>query len=482
MSQRVVSVVFFLAITGLSRPLLVTAEASSIARATKIDGGMQPESLLTMDGDNETTTSPTTFPQAPPSGFPVSDADIVAMVVIPLGAFILICVALRCSYCKCNRPPATLVSIEHTSVPHNDVGDDDEDLFMDGADDIGLLPLYTLTSDGHKVESVKSEKDFKPSPMGFKGKVLSAGVATGDYGMHWTNTFDAVFLAFMVVAFVALIITTQLWRPDIWSKPMFWVALIAKFVTMTVVSLLGGLLCRRFASMDSKGYIVTTASSWFKVNYTRKLQHFAAYMVPLVISPPADCNCGGMISDLWGTWITLLAFMILIKPIRERLTVVMLQFNSLDRPEDRPNTLKWIVLGNILPGLCLIILYKNIYMFTGHSEDLVYIFIYITGIGDGLAEPVGIWLGRHKYTTRSCFNPRKYTRSYEGSACVFLSGLIFPLVQYADFDSSTQMWLAAALLAPCMTVAEATSPHTMDTPFLMSFGGLLIFLVVHFVQ
>ena len=140
-------------------------------------------------------------------------------------------------------------------------------------------------------------------------------------------------------------------------------------------------------------------------------------MGPLVISPPADCNCGGMMSDLWGTWFTLLAFMILIKPLRER-----------------------------------------------------------------LAKPVGIWFRSHKYSTRSCFNPRKYTRSWEGSGCVFLYGLIFHLVQNADFDSSTQMWLAADLLAPCTTVAEATSPHTMDTPFLMGSGGLAILLVVHFVQ
>jgi hypothetical protein len=45
---------------------------------------------------------------------------------------------------------------------------------------------------------------------------------------------------------------------------------------------------------------------------------------------------------------------------------------------------------------------------------------YITGVGDGLAEPVGIWLGKHKYKTRSCFSPRRYTRSWEGSArCAF---------------------------------------------------------------
>jgi hypothetical protein len=97
--------------------------------------------------------------------------------------------------------------------------------------------------------------------------------------------------------------------------------------------------------------------------------------VPLVMHPPADCNCEGILPDLWGSSVTLLAFMVLIKPIRENLTCVMIQFNSLDRPEDRPHTLKWIVLGNILPGLCLIILFRHIFRWTGHPESLVLIFV-----------------------------------------------------------------------------------------------------------
>merc|ERR1719334_3061394 len=36
----------------------------------------------------------------------------------------------------------------------------------------------------------------------------------------------------------------------------------------------------------------------------------------------------------------MIGFLVLIKPIRERFDFFMLQFNSLDRPEDRPNTLQ----------------------------------------------------------------------------------------------------------------------------------------------
>lgn len=30
-----------------------------------------------------------------------------------------------------------------------------------------------------------------------------------------------------------------------------------------------------------------------QVNYTRKVQHFAAYLVPLLFTPTGDCDCRG---------------------------------------------------------------------------------------------------------------------------------------------------------------------------------------------
>jgi len=156
----------------------------------------------------------------------------------------------------------------------------------------------------------------------------------------------------------------------------------------------------------------------------------------------------------------------------------MLQFNSLDRPEDRPNTLSWIVGGNILPGCILIILFRFLYSYTD-QQDMTYIFIFITGMGDGLAEPVGIYFGRHKYWTASCFGDRKYQRSWEGSMCVFVSSIVFTSIYYWTFKSPFQFWSAMIVLPPLMAYSEATSPHTIDTPFLMGLGGLALFLISH---
>lgn len=280
----------------------------------------------------------------------------------------------------------------------------------------------------------------------------------------------------MTVLLAALCVWTELTHPELWANYMFWIEQLPKLGLMIAVSLIGGLMCRHFCKIDEKGYIITTKNDVFKVNYTRKLQHFAAYMIPLLISSPAADY--GPLTLCWGNWFTLCAFLILIKPLRERSTFIMLQFNSLDRPEDRPNTLSWIVGGNIIPGCVMIIFFKWLYSLNG-QQDMVYIFVFITGIGDGLAEPVGIYLGKHKYWTTSCFGDRRYQRSFEGSSCVFISGIIFVSCFWYTFESALQFWIALALIPPAMTYSEATSPHTIDTPFLMGVGGTMLWVISH---
>lgn len=179
-----------------------------------------------------------------------------------------------------------------------------------------------------------------------------------------------------------------------------------------------------------------------------------------------------------GDFVTLFCFLLLIKPIRERSTLFMLQFNSLDRPEDRPHTLKWIVAGNVFPGLFVLLFFRWLFARTTQS-DLVFILVFVTSIGDGLAEPIGIAFGKHKYSTSTCCSKRKYTRSFEGSACVFLSGIVFPALQYADFETPMQLWLTMIILPFVVAYAEATAPHTMDAPVLMAATGLVLYTIIH---
>jgi len=112
-----------------------------------------------------------------------------------------------------------------------------------------------------------------------------------------------------------------------------------------------------------------------------------------------------------------------------------------------------------------------VFVMNAHHYDFVFIPILINGIGDGLAEPVGIRFGRHAYQTRALFTKKRYTRTLEGSACVFVTSIIAVLL-YNPLLSPSQ-FIAALLIIPIlMTLAEAFSPHSWDSPFLFLVGGL----------
>ncbi|CAI5739694.1 unnamed protein product [Peronospora farinosa] len=332
------------------------------------------------------------------------------------------------------------------------------------------LPQRMLSSYG----SVSSREESTEPMRRYKTSLVEEGEVAGNYEKNWYATFDFAFLLGMIAYADVMLVLTYFYEPQWLLKSHFWLMLLPKLVVMMVVSLVGGISCRYFCDVDEKGYIMTNKSSKFKVNYTRKLQHFAAYMVPLVIKSDYE----GLIALAWGDFFTMLGFLVLIKPIRECSNFFMLQFNSLDRPEDRPNTLKWIVVGNIAPGMFILMFFKWLF---GAQGALTFILVFITGIGDGLAEPVGITWGRHKYKAYSCFSKNKYIRSWEGSACVFMSGLVFPALQYAAFDNFWQVLLSMLILAPTMAYAEATAPHTMDTPVLMIGCGVILYAIVNLV-
>lgn len=340
-----------------------------------------------------------------------------------------------------------------------------------------IWPIPTEEEGNKKKQLMKDLEKVQISYGAIPKEYVHEGEAQADYSADWTTTFDMFLTIFMAVTLAGLMLWTLLVYPGLLTDSMFWVMQLPKLAVMMTVAIIGGLTCRHFCAVDTDGYITTSKGSWFKVNYTRKFQHFAAYMVPLVVTYKTEA-ASGPILDAWGDWFTMLAFWCLIKPVREASSFFMLQFNSLDRPEDRPNTLKWIIAGNILPGLFMIIFWRWMLEPSGQT-DLAFIFIFITGIGDGLAEPVGIRFGKHRYYTAAIGSSKMYGRSLEGSSCLFIGSLLFTTMFYYAFENEYQYWTTMIILPPLMTYAEAVSPHTMDTPFLMGLGGLVVWLVSH---
>ncbi len=149
-------------------------------------------------------------------------------------------------------------------------------------------------------------------------------------------------------------------------------------------------------------------------------------------------------------------------------------FTAFDRPEDRPYTLKWLFtqyLATYLVALPLWLLFK-----TQNHTEAIPIIILINAIGDGLAEPIGVTWGKHKYKTGALFTKDKFTRSYEGSACVFVIAVL-ALIVYRDSFTANQFIVAMLTVPVISTLAEAKSPHTWDSPFIFAATGINLALV-----
>ncbi|SFP71116.1 phytol kinase [Nitrosomonas cryotolerans] len=167
-----------------------------------------------------------------------------------------------------------------------------------------------------------------------------------------------------------------------------------------------------------------------------------------------------------------------IEPIRNRVKLLMVMFRSFDRPEDRPLTLTWLYTQFIATYLVLIPLLA--YFESHNILPLIMIIIIANGVGDGLAEPIGVRYGKRKYTTYALFTKKKYTRSYIGSACVFVTTFIAILV-FQQYFNSVQLITALFTIPILITLAEAFSPHTWDSPLIYGTGGvsmMVIFIIL----
>jgi dolichol kinase len=245
------------------------------------------------------------------------------------------------------------------------------------------------------------------------------------------------------------------------AQAEFWISQLVLITTLSLVAYGSGLLVIRHG---------------IKVNYTRKINHFVIFFLPIFLSdvfPYEDTIATTLITTL----IFVLALLALREPVRKRSNFISTAFASMDRPEDRPHTLYWVT-TQIAAGYAVLL--PLIYVFSQQGiSELIYIPIFVNGIGDGLAEPVGVRFGRREYTVQALGSDRTYTRTVEGSACVFLVSLVV-IVFFRDAFTSTQFWVALGVVPVAMTLAEARAPHTWDTPFLFLVGGLCLLAITAF--
>ena len=146
-------------------------------------------------------------------------------------------------------------------------------------------------------------------------------------------------------------------------------------------------------------------------------------------------------------------------------------FAAIDRPEDRPHTIPWL-LTSILATWFVLVVWSAVLPY-GAGLAFLFVALFISGIGDALAEPVGLRYGRNTYTVRALFTDKTYTRSWEGSACVFASGVIAVVLLSQIGSLDVERFILYLIAFPIVaTAAEAKSPHTWDQPFIIGACGL----------
>ena len=205
-----------------------------------------------------------------------------------------------------------------------------------------------------------------------------------------------------------------------------------------------------------------------RVNYTRKIFHFILFFFPLFLADHLPYPAS-TVTTLMSGLIFLLCIGTFVHPLRSRSGFLSTAYAAIDRPEDRPFTLMWVSTQVLVTYVVIVLIVAWLAHYG--KQPLIYIAVLVAGIGDGLAEPVGVRFGRHKYRVRALFTDRAYTRSLEGSACVFLSA-VFALVILRQQMTDLQFILALGIFPIAMTLAEALSPHTWDGPSLYLVGGV----------
>jgi dolichol kinase len=214
-----------------------------------------------------------------------------------------------------------------------------------------------------------------------------------------------------------------------------------------------------------------------RVNYTRKVYHLTVFALPTILSSVFPYEQGlGSIVVIYGS--VLLALGLFVEPIRRRSRIVQTMFRAIDRPEDRPYTLLWLS-TQIVASLVVFIPFAYLFDNRGMA-NLMFVPLLVVGIGDGLAEPIGVRFGKHKYTCKAIFSTRTYTRSLEGSLWIYLVCFATVLL-FRDMFTHWQFAITLLLLPPLTTLTEARSPHTWDTPTLYLVNGAFLWAVIAFI-
>ena len=271
-------------------------------------------------------------------------------------------------------------------------------------------------------------------------------------------TFFIINSFILLFSFISLLTTTILYNDNNDNNYLFWINQFCKYILVVIIQY---------------GMAMLVIKKGVKVNYTRKVVHISYFIWPQILDIFVLNYPKTKITEFWNVWIILFLLYILSEHIRKKIKFIDDMFKAVDRPEDQPYTLIWFS-SQIITSLIIIISF-SVYFSRIDKVNFIFIPILINGLADGLAEPVGIRFGKHKYKTRACCNKNIYERSYEGSLCVFIVSTII-IAAYYEYMSLEQYLFCLFTIPIVITLAEAFSPHTWDSPFLHLLTCILLLI------
>jgi phytol kinase len=114
-------------------------------------------------------------------------------------------------------------------------------------------------------------------------------------------------------------------------------------------------------------------------------------------------------------------------------------------------------------GFVVLALFSLLWNKWNIPQELMYMTILTTTLGDGLAEPVGVRFSKHKYAVKGFLSIRHFTAALEGNLVVYFFALILALFFIQNFHGVG--WAMMVILFPLAMTLTVKSPHTWDTHF-----------------
>ena len=221
--------------------------------------------------------------------------------------------------------------------------------------------------------------------------------------------------------------------------------------------------------------------SLLKISYSRKIVHVIFFLSPTVDAfLPRIKDDFKWIVACWNVHAVIWILLLITKPIRSRCEVIQTMYTSSNRLTDRGLTQIYAfvqIISSIVIISTVVLVFDHLKM----SQQLIFIPILSVAVGDGMAEVVAqvfedfkICGGVHQYaTTGCCSGDRKFVRSLEGSVTVFMGTLASVMVAYTEFNKN-QLIFVVCVLPITMMILEAKAPHSLDNPFLLTWGYFVI--------